>query len=564
MAASLEALSAGAIYLMLGALDDPSVLRILGLPAAWIPTQRRSLLIVGTACIAALYALKTVILIADVRLANRRRAESAGDLSVRLLRSYLAAPFAFHLRRNSADLLYTTMRATNTVYREVVPSLMAILAEVLVLLGLAVVLLMTSPASSLAAVAVTLAFLAGLNRFLRGTFEELGTELERADGAAQRGLLQAVEGIKEVRLRGRESFVAERFANERRRALAVERRFLNLSATSRLLLETVFVFGMLAVVLVLGWKDSAAAGLVPVLAVYAYAGFRVIPSANRLQMHLALVRHGMSAVDRVLADLQAAEEAGRAAGSERRGPPISFEKRISLEGIAYAYDSGSPAVLRGVDLEIGRGESVGIIGSTGAGKTTLLHIVLGFLAPSSGRVLVDGRDIRDDLGGWQTRIGYVPQSLHLIDDTLLRNVAFCLPDQSIEIHRVREALHLAQLDAFVEAQPGGLHVVLGERGLRLSGGERQRVAIARALYDDPDVLVFDEGTSSLDPATEKELTQAIEGLHGRKTLIVVAHRLATVRGCDRIVLLEGGRIAATGTFEELERNHAGFRRLAAT
>jgi ATP-binding cassette subfamily C protein len=432
-----------------------------------------------------------------------------------------------------------------------------------VLVGLGVVLVRTAPAASLAAVAATLAVLVAISQVTRRTFHGLGTVEHRWQESTLRTLAQALEGIKEVRLRGRESFVVERFAHERTQTLLVRHRFLTLSGISRLLLETTFVFGILSVVLVLAWSGSGRVGLVPVLAVYAYAGFRLIPGANRLQLHLANIRYGMPAIDRLRRDLDRCEGAGAVAGGGSTGAPLAFELEVVLDEVWYAYDRESAPVLQDLHLSIHRGESVGIVGATGAGKTTLVHLLLGFLVPSGGRVLVDGRDIHDDLRAWQRRIGFVPLAVHLIDDTLARNVAFCIPDDMVDPARVTVALRRAQLHEFVASQPAGLQTVLGERGVRLSGGERQRVAIARALYDDPDVLVFDEGTSSLDSRTEREMTRAIEGLYGEKTLIVVAHRLATVRGCDRIVLLEGGRIAATGSFDELARDHAGFRRLAA-
>lgn len=562
-AASLEAMSAGAVYLLLRALDDPSSLSRLPLPAAFIPTESRALLVAGTAGIAALYALKTLSLAALLVRTNRAMAESTTSLSNRMLRAYLAAPFPFHLRSNTAELLHTTTRAVDMVYQFVVSSLVSIIAETLVMVGLALVLLMTAPPASLLAVAATLVLLLLMNRATRRVFQTLGAEQQRLQEATVRTLTQTLEGIKEVRLGAREAFVAGRFSEERRRSLDVNARYMTLSGTSRLLLETIFVFGILAVVLVLAWSGSGTTGLVPVLAIYAYAGFRVIPSANRIQMHVASLRYGLPAVKRLRADLDACEGAEPLVTGDRDSPPLRFEDEIHLDGVSYSYAAESAAVLRRVELSIRRGESIGIVGATGAGKTTLLHLLLGFLVPSSGRVLVDGRDIQEDLRGWQRHIGYVPQNVHLIDDTLARNVAFCIPDDRVDHDRVTEALRRAQLQDFVAAQPRGAATLVGNRGVRLSGGERQRVAIARALYDNPDVLVFDEGTSSLDPHTERELTRAIEGLHGEKTLIVVAHRFATVRACDRVVLLENGQVAATGTYEELMRTHAGFRRLAA-
>jgi len=232
-----------------------------------------------------------------------------------------------------------------------------------------------------------------------------------------------------------------------------------------------------------------------------------------------------------------------------------------FENVSYAYAPGSPPAVTGVDMTIQRGQSVGIIGPTGAGKSTLLDLLLGLIVPTDGRVLVDGRDISQITRAWQRQIGYVSQTPYLLDDSLWRNVAFGLPDDAVDEERLRLAVSAAQLDEVVEILPQGLDTTVGDRGARLSGGQRQRVAIARALYRNPAVLVLDEATAALDVETEREVTRAIESLHGTRTVIVVAHRLSTVRNCDRIIVLRDGRIAALGSYVELLTKDEDFRRL---
>jgi ATP-binding cassette subfamily C protein len=220
-----------------------------------------------------------------------------------------------------------------------------------------------------------------------------------------------------------------------------------------------------------------------------------------------------------------------------------------------------PAI-NNVSLEIPRGHWVGLIGPTGAGKTTLVDLVLGLFVPSSGRILVDGRDLQDNVGGWQRMIGYVPQDVYLMDETVRRNVAFGLPDQDIADDRVWNALRAAQVDHFVRSLPGGLKAMVGERGDRLSGGERQRLGIARALYHDPQVLVVDEGTANLDNETEAAIVRTLAGLREVKTIIVVAHRLSLVRNCDRVYLLKEGRVQNSGSYSDLLSTEPGFREFA--
>jgi ABC-type multidrug transport system fused ATPase/permease subunit len=224
---------------------------------------------------------------------------------------------------------------------------------------------------------------------------------------------------------------------------------------------------------------------------------------------------------------------------------------ITIENLSFSYETASTQALTGVSIDIARGEAVGLVGPSGSGKSTLVDILLGLLEPTSGRVLVDGDDIHDNLRGWQDQIGYVPQSIFLTDDTLRRNVAFGLPKDQIDHDAVKSAIRSAQLEDFVASLPDGLDTIVGERGVRLSGGQRQRIGIARALYHNPDVLVLDEATSSLDTETEHGVMQAVQALQGEKTVIIVAHRLSTVEYCDRLYRLENARIVDEGTFSEV-------------
>ncbi|MGQ0734285.1 MAG: ABC transporter ATP-binding protein, partial [Acidobacteriota bacterium] len=281
--------------------------------------------------------------------------------------------------------------------------------------------------------------------------------------------------------------------------------------------------------------------------------------ANRIMLNAAHHREGRAFVVDAIEDFNALREVTtRAHGQE---PVVELAEALVCEDVSFSYDGATPA-LSGVNLRIKPGDSVGIVGPTGSGKSTLVDVLLGLLRPTSGRVSIDGTDLKGRERGWQRQVGYVPQAPYVLDDTVRRNVAFGVPDASIDEHRLAAACTLARLDDVVRGLAEGLDTRLGEGGARLSGGQRQRVAIARALYGDPAVMVFDEATSALDAQTEREVTDAIEALHGTRTLIVIAHRLTTVQGCDRLYFLQNGRIAATGTYNELLGN-AAFRAMAA-
>jgi ATP-binding cassette, subfamily B, bacterial PglK len=324
--------------------------------------------------------------------------------------------------------------------------------------------------------------------------------------------------------------------------------------------ETVFVGGLLLVSLLVTLRHEPS-GALPLLGLYAYAGFRVIPSANRIMTYVNDLRYSRAWIHDLRADLAAlpAPPPAPAGAAE----PIRFGRELALERVSYAYAGAGDAVLTGVELTIARGESIGIVGPSGAGKSTLVDLLLGLLEPTAGRITVDGRDIASALGSWQRHIGYVPQEPFLLDDTIRRNVAFGIADADVDDRRVTTALRRAQLAEFVGGLRDGLDTLLGERGTRLSGGQRQRVAIARALYHDPEVLVFDEATSALDTTTERELIDSLEALRGVKTLVVIAHRLSTVRRCDRLALLRDGRLADVGSYDELIERDAAFRAMAA-
>jgi ABC-type multidrug transport system fused ATPase/permease subunit len=287
--------------------------------------------------------------------------------------------------------------------------------------------------------------------------------------------------------------------------------------------------------------------MIPVLGLFAAAAFRLLPSVNRLVTGMQGVRFTAAVVDSLYADLMLP----RPHASERSVVPLSFSDELVIDALSYRYPLASSNAVDGVSLRIPHGSSIGLIGGSGAGKSTLVDVILGLLTPTSGRVLVDGIDIQSNIRGWQSIIGYVPQTIFLADDTLRRNVAFGLPEELIDDDAVRRALRAAQLESFVAELPEGWNTGVGERGVRLSGGQRQRIGIARALYHDPQVLVLDEATSALDTETEAGVMADVEALHGAKTLIIVAHRLSTVRNCDVLYRFERGRMAQAGSFAEV-------------
>ena len=567
LSALLEACGAVAVFALIKLIGGPGVaplqVPILSTLFTWLPWREpRSQVIAATLVVAGLYVAKNGVLAAQTWVTARATSSSWSALSRRVFHAYLCAPLAFHLRRNSSDLLHNTLDATDLVFRMVVSTSVAMASEVLVVGAIVAVLLLTAPGTTIIAVAILLSLMALLLRGTRSVLNRWGTVEQQMRRAALQTLQQTFEGFKEVKLRGREHFFVDIFSSYQARLVRVRERFTVLSTLARLAVESSFIAGILAVVMLVTLSAHGGTDVVPVLGVYAYAGFRIIPSVNRILMYITNVRYGLPAVEKLVADLQECAPYFLPLSAAPSEPPVEFADSLAVDDVSYTYDGAPAPVLRQVSLAIRRGESIGIVGPTGAGKSTLVNLLLGLLSPTQGRVSVDGIDIHQRLRSWQRKVGYVPQSVFLIDDTLGRNIAFGLPDHEIDPQKLAAAVQMAQLQPFVAALPERLNTIIGERGVRLSGGERQRVAIARALYHEPELLVFDEATSALDNQTERELTRAIDALHGRKTLVIIAHRLSTVRACDRLVFLRSGRIAGIGPYDELASTNADFRAMA--
>ena len=550
-AAVAEAVGAGAAFGLITILGDPA--RAATLPvAAWIyprlPRQDpAAVILVFTLLVMAFYVARNALLTAVAWTQEQALNVSVRQLSHRLLAAYLGAPYAFHFRRNSAGLIHRVTDAVHTVFRGVLGSLVSTASETLVVAGIVVILALTAPGITAIAVVVVGGLLLLPLTLSRHATARWGRAVQELDTDILQSLQQSLGSVKEVKVIGRESFFLSQFDDRVAQSARLRSRYVAVAASLRMGVETTFVCGLLAVSLLLTLRSGAAA--LPLLGLFAYAGFRVIPAANRVMLYVTQLRYSRAWIHDLRADLTALPPPAPVDGGTVA--PIRFTRAIALERVSYTYEGEREPVLVDVSLTIAKGESLGVVGPSGAGKSTLIDVLLGLLPPTSGRITVDGRDIASALRSWQRHIGYVPQEPFILDDAVRRNVAFGLPDADIDDRRVLAALRVAQVADVVAALPRGLDTLLGERGTRLSGGQRQRIAIARALYYEPEVLVFDEATSALDTPTERELIAALDALRGVKTLIVIAHRLTTVRRCDRLAVLRDGRVAAVGAYEDL-------------
>jgi ABC-type multidrug transport system fused ATPase/permease subunit len=483
------------------------------------------------------------------------------DTSVRLLRHYLAAPYPVHLRRNSAELIRTMNDAVSQTYSAFVVGLVSGVTEAMTIVAVmaALIFLMPLPALGVAVYFAVTALI--FQRLVRRRATTAGERMVGAFVGVYTTAMHALGGIKEIKVRNN----AEHFVGDYRRArlniAAARRMSVFLGELPKYVFEILFIIGI--GLLTLGvFASQPSAQALGTIALFVAGGFRVLPSLVRLMSAVNSMRVGRRALRLVLEDLREVPSQPVELPAAPAGEPAPLERVLRLEDVWFRHQGSQLDVLQGVDIEIGAGSSVALVGESGAGKSTIVDLLLGLQRPVRGRVTVDGWDVGENLPRWQATLGMVPQDVYLLDASLRANITFGAPLPDDE-ERVREAVTKAQLDELVLGLPQGLETFVGERGTRLSGGQRQRIGIARALYLRPRVLILDEATSALDNETERRITETIAGLQGQMTIVLVAHRLSTVRHCDQLVFLKDGKVLASGSFEEVRDVSLDFARMVA-
>ncbi len=480
-------------------------------------------------------------------------------ISRRLLLYYLHQPYPFFLNRNSADMAKNVLSEVNTVVKNILVSLMQIVARGAVSVFIVALLLAVNPGlTAIVAGALGGAYLA-IYFLVQRVLAETGRARVLATTARFKAIAEAFAGIKDIKVLGREDFYVLRYDTPSRQSADYSTLQENIGMLPRYILETVAFGIIILVVLYLALTRGSITGILPVVALFALAGQRLMPALQQIFSNAAKIRFSTVALDHV------AEELSSDAGARAHdGARLSLDKGIEVRDLGFRYGTGMPPVLSGVSLEIPAKSRIGFVGGTGAGKTTLVDIILGLFPPTSGCVLADGVEITAETRrAWQNGIGYVGQHIVLFDDSVARNIACGVPDDEIDRAAVERAARIACIHDFIVTDlVRGYDTEIGENGVRLSGGQRQRIGLARALYHDPHLLILDEATSALDNLTEMEIMKALETLAGKKTIIMIAHRLTTVQSCDRIYLMERGRVVASGSYGRLLAESPAFRELA--
>lgn len=515
--------------------------------------------------------LCAVFLVKNVYMAFLARVQSYAvnfwrrDLCQRLMDHYLRAPYEFHVVRNSAELVRNVVFVTETFFTHFLTGIVQTTVHAILVCGILLFLIAQDPKTMGVSILVLSVLFFLQRKFFRKKLRHLGEEFTQVVRDRQQFLQQVFGSVKEMKVLGRERGFMDLSDRVHTQYATNAAGFGFFNQLPSYVQEASVMIGFLVVVIVLALTEPDPKAYLPTLGLLAGGAFRLVPALNKVMGGLNLINRGEHTGQILFDEIEDLERQRRdrfEKAAAPKGKEISFTSAITLENITYTYPGASQPALSNISLTIRRGQLVGLAGPSGAGKSTLADVILGLYKPQQGRTLVDGVDV-DLQQAWAGRISYVPQTIYILDDTLRRNVALGLRDEEIEEDRILEALRLAHLQDLVQSLPRGLDTVLGEHGVRLSGGQRQRVGIARALYSDPDILVFDEATSALDVQTEGEITAAVNGLRGSKTMIVIAHRLSTLRDCDRIVMLHQGRVAGEGEFAVLAQSNDAFRKMVA-
>lgn len=486
------------------------------------------------------------------------------SLSERLLSKYLSQPYTFFLNRNTAELTKNIMSEVARFIGGVLLPGITLATKSIVVLFIMTLLFFMDPFLAITVMLVLGCAYTITFSLIRRNMTKIGIATSEAHALRYKAVIEALSAIKDIKLSGNESEFIRRYSAPTRQAAKYDAISQTTAQLPRYALESIAFGGMLIILLYLLGVKKDISHIVPLLAVYAFAAYRLMPGLQQIFSSLSLIRFNATSLNILYEDISPSSETTNAVNSSDSRSGMAFDNAIELRAINFTYPGSEDAVLRDLNLIVKANTTVALVGPTGSGKTTVIDILLGLLSPDTGAVLVDDRQVDcENLRGWQRNLGYVPQHIYLSDDTILHNIAFGVPENDIDFAAAERALKIANLHDFVTNElPNGYETVVGDRGIRLSGGQRQRIGIARALYQNPIALVLDEATSSLDGITENAIMDAIHNLSHRTTIIMIAHRLSTVRECDVIYLLDRGRIVACGTYQELLERNAQFQEMA--
>ncbi|ADQ13537.1 ABC transporter ATP-binding protein [Halanaerobium hydrogeniformans] len=485
-------------------------------------------------------------------------------LSLRLLKQYMAKPYSYFLVNNSSDLGKNVLQEVQSLTTQYLIQLVDLITYSLVALALISFLFITDFRVTLAAIFILGGSYGLIYFFTKKKMKTAGAERLEANKYRYKTANEAFNGVKQIKVRSKEEEFINRFAVHSSEHADLRAWYDIIRRLPRYILEAVAFGGIVLLVLYLIISGQEASQVVPIVSLFAFAGYRLMPALQKIFAGVSSLTFNSAVLDRIHEDIFETGQFASKAWPKEIPEALDFKDTIKAENLSFKYPGDNKPVLNNVSFEIEHHTEIGLAGATGAGKSTLVNIILGLLKFQSGKMTVDGVKLTEDnMRNWQQNIGYVPQDIYLCDDTISSNIAFGVPEDQIDMKAVKKATKIANIDQFIEDElPKGYDTIVGERGVRVSGGQRQRLGLARALYHDPEVLVLDEATSSLDNRTQKSVMEAINNIAEVKTMVMIAHRLSTVKDCDRIYLLEDGEIIDSGTYDELVEGNYKFRKLA--
>lgn len=550
--AILEACSIGLVIPVITTLLDPeavkgegylgNVYRFLGLEST------SQFTIVMLVAIIAAFVLKNIFLYFQNVVQLRFVYTNQFSTSRRMMINFMERPYEYYLNADTSVIQRSITSDVNNMYGLILSSLQLV-SEMIMFVVLVIVLMTQDPLMIFTIALLLVAVLLIIKCILKPIMIKAGEDNQEYYSGLYKWIDQSVMGIKEIKIANKENYFINEYSKCGAGYVDAVQKYNIYNATPRLLIETVCIAGLVLYLIIQIASGKEVTAMITQIGVFAVAAMRLLPSANRINNYLTSISYFepffMGVSDNLQEEIndRSVNYSTQAYEARKEICKLPVREKIELKGIVYKYPNTEVLIFDHADMVIPVGCSVGVVGTSGAGKTTIIDVLLGLLTIQEGRILADGVEVREHYEEWLKNIGYIPQTIFMIDASIRKNVAFGVPDEEIDDNKVWEALKEAQLDEFVRGLPEGLDTGIGERGIRLSGGQRQRIGIARALFEDPEVLVLDEATSALDNETEAAIMDSINRLHGRKTLVIIAHRLQTIEKCDMVYRVEKGRIA---------------------
>ncbi len=519
-------------------------------------TSSRNLIVWMLGALIAIFIFKNVYLLFLTFVQNTFVTRNRNRMISRVMREFLNRPYEDYLGADIPTVFRLTDSDIPNAF-QLILVLIQMTTEIVVAVSICIVLLVwVSPLISVGCGVLFLGMTLMITRVLKPRLNEIGRKNQAIQSRIAKWRIQSIYGLKDVKVLHREEFFVRNYYESGAIGANVARNYAVMNNTPRLLIETVFIAAMLSFILVYMLEDGDITVLMPQLMAFAAAAIRVMPATNRINTYLSEIAYAQPCLDYLYENLTEnmkqdvnGSVTGLTGEAEEEKTALALTDKIVLDHISYTYPNTEKPIFTDAHMEVKKGQSVGIMGPSGAGKSTIVDILLGLLHVQAGTITCDGRDIFENYPSWLSKIGYIPQSIYLIDESIRDNIAFGIDADKIDDKRIWEVLEEAQLKSFVEELPEGLETTIGDRGVRISGGQRQRLGIARALYHNPEILVFDEATSALDGDTEAAVMEAVNSFHGKKTMVIIAHRLNTIAKCDVIYRVENEKISQTSLEE---------------